>query len=259
MDYVRFNRELLECLVEDPSTDIFQIPTLNGYAYEEALVSLLDNVCSDDYDFKITEIKPMINGDNDIIPRFLEGYNYGRDIKVNDLRAIFGPSNMLNDVIIPQGEFFTFYDGYPPYQDYQCKGICMNVSLIKGPNSAIEWEATIESGQDPDNPNNALIIDRIAPFSILYWQTISNGYSYQLRNIGYNNQYGANWRQSCSISANMNNKPDDECIYFPNQCHNDTQCQLSGDINGKCNTINTAYCDCSSYGYFSDGPTCAPS
>ena len=126
MDYVHFNPQLLECLVEDPNNDIIRMPDSDAYA--EAMKSLLNIVCSADYNFKITEVKPM-NGDN--TPRFVEAYNYGQVIPINKLRGVFGPSAVTNDVEIPQGEFFTFFDGYPPYQSYQCQGICMNVSMIK--------------------------------------------------------------------------------------------------------------------------------
>ena len=50
----------------------------------------------------------------------------------------------------------------------------------------------------------------------------------------------------------MNVAPDTTCVYSTNQCYNDTQCQLGGDINGKCDTSNTEYCKCSSTGYFND-------
>ena len=252
-DSINFDRELIECIVEDPDTDVVYVdPTNTSHARQ----TLLDLLCVDEYQFKITEIKATE-------PRFVELYNFGKDIPFNELSLSFtslrsfGGENATefgtNSMIIPQGEFFTFYDdvyGDDAPVDGLCEDqLCFNMTMegFEDMNET-EWIVTAHAGES---------YVEVTPTEE-YWSNVGDEYSYELRALGYNTEYGLNWRQSCSVGGSINAPPDTTCSWSEGQCTDDSLCTMNGDVDGHCDSKRT-FCECPSAGFGNDGIRCIPS
>ena len=96
-----------------------------------------------------------------------------------------------------------------------------------------------------------------------------------MRGIGFNNDYPANWRNSCfqtqTNSGTPGQPPSTECIAITNGATTsttisggsrgqvgDTTCSANGATLSTTCSLDGSYCDCPSRGYVGDVDTCAP-
>ena len=91
------------------------------------------------------------------------------------------------------------------------------------------------------------------------WQIVNPLKTYELRGVGYNNEYGANWRQSCDTGS-PGNGPVSVCNTTANSClQSNIDCSINGatTTTTKCGTTTKDYCACDQDGVFmSDYDSC---
>eukprot|EP01084_Bolivina_argentea_P021649 40223_1 len=262
-DGVDFHKEFFECIVEDIENDIIIVdPT----STDAALTKILNLICVTDYQFKITEVKPSNAAHEDLTQtkRFVEGYNFGKSIPVGAITMIWSlGSSGTNSMIIPQGEYFTFYDSSDTSSGSDPSG-SYNTNLDFGTDSQTAWSATLQVTLDSS------IKDVVQHTSTTGsgWQTIPDGFSYELRAGTMQNDYGLNWRASCVIGGNGGLSPtvnevfDGDssqwrCVAVAGNCDDTTTdpCDLNTGT-GTCNTATTM-CECLGDGAtFGDMGTC---
>ena len=89
------------------------------------------------------------------------------------------------------------------------------------------------------------------------WQIVNPLKTYELRGVGYNNDYGANWKQSCDIGS-----PGTATVSDCSNANSCLQSNIDCTINGattttKCGSPTYDYCACDHDGVFmSDYDSC---
>ena len=123
-----------------------------------------------------------------------------------------------------------------------------------------DWVATLEIN------GSSSVIDTVTYGSsgssgVSDWQIVNPLKTYELRGVGYNNQYGGNWRQSCDTGSPGNGSIA-ECVTTPNSClSTDINCTINGaTATTKCGIPDHNYCVCDHDGVFmSDHNSCIKS
>lgn len=102
------------------------------------------------------------------------------------------------------------------------------------------------------------ILDSVSYSTNEWWAIAKPDYSYSLEYLGYSNEYGANYVESCSISGS----PGSPTLNCNPSCNNNQDCQYSGaGSNAGCIQVNATLfrCDCSlSIGYYPKRGSCYP-
>jgi len=256
-----FVKEYYSCVVEDPSTDIVIIDPTDSAA---GIANLFDRVCKENgYDVRITEVNPLdTTGNGDSYEPFIEILNRGAPLS---LRACWDSATddscsdsrltNTNDYFVASCLSCSGYHAYPE-----------TINLTAA-NSSTGWTAIAATGTTE--------LDRVTHGSGDYWQTSQPGRSFELRGVGYNNQYGGNWRVSCweessSRAGGTPGYPAGECVATDNSCSDlgsqrsdgswistlDLACAANGDSDGFCSyPYSDQFCSCS-YLFLGDVDTC---
>lgn len=91
-----------------------------------------------------------------------------------------------------------------------------------------------------------------------YWQGHLTSRTFELRDIGYNNNYGGNWRSSCTpnIDGTPGKAPETCTSTDDDSCSETDSCDLNGG-SGSC-ALSADYCTCES-DYLEDSDACIES
>jgi len=241
-----FVKEYYSCLVEDPSTDVVIIDPDDTTA---GIASLLDRVCkANGYDVVITEVNPTEAG---TYRPYIEILNRGASVS---LKACFNSatdSTCSGSATVPTGEYFVATCG-------SCSGDNPASNLrdnngLAAASTSTGWTAIAATA------TGSIELDRVTHGSGDYWQTSQSGRSFELRGIGYNNDYGGNWRVSCWDGTTFGGSPGADpadCVAVDNSCTVNSACQANTDTSGLCLVGNSnQFCGCSS-SFLGDVDTC---
>eukprot|EP00486_Rosalina_sp_Unknown_P012169 CAMPEP_0201593762 /NCGR_PEP_ID=MMETSP0190_2-20130828/191276_1 /ASSEMBLY_ACC=CAM_ASM_000263 /TAXON_ID=37353 /ORGANISM="Rosalina sp." /LENGTH=716 /DNA_ID=CAMNT_0048053093 /DNA_START=61 /DNA_END=2211 /DNA_ORIENTATION=+ len=234
------------CLVEDPDTDIIIVDPTDADASLAAISELLCK--SDGFDVKITEVNPV--GQTGGYQAFIEGINRGMEASI---RACFS-GGCSSYITVPTGEYFVAYDstsnGNIPISSH-------SITNLGSSNGNTGWVATLEIN-GYSSPIDTVTYGGSGSSGVSDWQIVNPLKTYELRGVGYNNQYGANWRQSCDTGS-PGTAPVSACTTTANSClQTDIDCTINGaTASPKCGLPNSDYCACDIDGVFmSDYDSC---
>merc|ERR1740123_114759 len=111
---------------------------------------------------------------------------------------------------------------------------------------ASNWQQRIFDVSDAANEE----IDAVDVQSDSLFPTILDGWTFELKKIGFENAIGSNWQQSCYNTGT----PGDPPIDCPHSDCSTTTCAQNGDTSASINP-STGFCTCSS-GFYPTGCTC---
>eukprot|EP01083_Nonionella_stella_P277772 944463_1 len=180
-------KEYYSCMVEDPVNDIIEIDPSSP---STGLSKLESRVCKTfGVDIKITEVNPVSGA----YQPFIEVLNRGAPTRI---QANWGGQATA----VPSGLIATgsYYVSYVP---------------ADGRNG---WIASAFSGPVADSVYHTTMGTQVLLSGASGQQT---GRSFELRAVGYNNDYGMNWRVSCG--SNINGSPGSapaECTELDSSC-----------------------------------------
>merc|ERR1719491_1942813 len=182
-----FVKEYYSCLVEDPATDVIIIDPLSSAT---GIAALKLRVCkANGYDVRITEVNPTTGG---LYEPFIEIFNRGASVS---LKACWdGTSDCSSVSTVITGAYYVVAcescSGTDPGRDNN------DLSSASGTTG---WTAVAVTG--------STVLDNVTHGSGDYWQTFLTGRSFELRGVGFNNQYGGNWRASCNSALSIGGSP----------------------------------------------------
>merc|ERR1719491_2514430 len=171
-----FVKEYYSCLVEDPATDVIIIDPLSPAT---GIAALKLRVCkANGYDVRITEVNPTTGG---LYEPFIEIFNRGASVL---LKACWdtAPGSCSSASTVSTGQYYVAAcsgcDGDNPGQD--------NGNLITSPTGTTGWTAVAAT----DSTELDSVTHGSTGSTFDYWQTSLTGRSFELRGVGFNNQYG---------------------------------------------------------------------
>jgi len=231
-------KEYYSCLVEDPATDVIIIdPTSTN----SGIADLKARVCkANGHDVRITEVNPSEDG---FYEPFIEIFNRGASLS---LKACWNSAtgSCSSASTVGTGEYYVAAcgacSGQNPGRD--------NTNLIAQANTG--WTAVAATGNTE--------LDSVTHGSGDNWQTSIIGRSFELRGVGYNNQYGGNWRASCN--SNAGGSPGDApsaCTSTDDSCSDlGDVCDANGDGSAVCSVgASNQWCQCTT-SYLGDVDAC---
>eukprot|EP01084_Bolivina_argentea_P011538 21560_1 len=198
---VHFIKEYFSCMVEDPANDIIEIDPSSTAA---GIAKLAARVCkTDGIDIKITEVNPV---DGAYVP-FIEVLNRGAPTSIS---VCWDAVGCTNGTTTATGSYYVGYgtgNGADPTGE---SGLAINLGGENG------WTATAKAGSMTDTVAKTTAGIQNLLLGNTGQQT---GRSFELRAVGYNNDYGMNWRVSCG--SNRNGSPGSgpsDCTELDNSC-----------------------------------------
>jgi len=238
-----FVKEYYSCLVEDPATDVIIIDPLSPAT---GIALLKARVCkANGYDVRITEVNPTTGG---LYRPFIEIFNRGASVS---LKACWNTAtgSCSSASAVSTGQYYVAAcsgcDGDNPGQD--------NGNLIASPSGSTGWTAVAATVTTE--------LDSVTHGSGDYWQTFLTGRSFELRGVGFNNQYGGNWRASCNSALSIGGSPGAAtapCVATENSCSELLdQCTANGGSGSQCSSggDSNKWCTCST-SFLGDVDTC---
>jgi len=226
------------CIVEDPDNDIFVINP-DSPDYTDLKSALCKNE-PDGYDIQITEVNPQASSTFDA---FVEIYNRGAPTPI---RACLGDSGDSGNTgcaptsaEVGTGEYLVASNN---------AGEPGDVTSNLGTNTASSTTAWLARARVGSADYDSVDYDS----SDVYPDGILDDRSYELRAIGFNNQYPTNWRLACyNVFGTPGAAPVEECAAYTNSDQSGGSCGLSegsgfcNDITGaNCNTADGDVCEC---------------
>eukprot|EP01083_Nonionella_stella_P024082 66615_1 len=235
---IHYVKEYFTCMVEDPDRDIIEI---NPSDTAEGIAKLHSRVCKPNgIDIKITEVNPT----DSIFRPFIEVLNRGAPASISVCWAT-NACSAANTV-----DTGTYYVGFGSGNGFiEHNAGTVEESLGINSAGATGWTARAQvNGSD---------VAHVTHGSDVYWQTLLPSSSYELRGVGYNNRYGANWRMSCY--PNQGGTPGYtpvDCMELDDSC-NQKDCDINGAASLGCYGHSMSLCHCSSsQTYLEDIRTC---
>eukprot|EP01083_Nonionella_stella_P081794 225526_1 len=219
-------KEYYSCMVEDPVNDIIEIDPSSP---STGLSKLESRVCKTfGVDIKITEVNPVSGA----YQPFIEVLNRGAPTRI---QANWGGQATA----VPSGLIATgsYYVSYVP---------------ADGRNG---WIASAFSGPVADSVYHTTMGTQVLLSGASGQQT---GRSFELRAVGYNNDYGMNWRVSCG--SNINGSPGSApvaCTELDSSCDT-SDCNANGASGTTCvnkGAVTNSLCQCPT-DYLEDINTC---
>eukprot|EP01084_Bolivina_argentea_P254572 428001_1 len=245
----------LTCLLQDPETDYIPVASYNYDDFDKILPQLQEITCPASYDLKITEVKAQTDTSATFGSKFIEIYNDGSTVSGGDIQLNGLVSGTLPDTLqIDQSQYFVLYDYGQVFVNVTCVDCTCNPLfnasqgeirppyLYKCANSlyfACGIGSTCQFNDNMDNTNwwqqindtsddgNELIdevkyeqnqiTDNIFP-------SIVNGYTFELKQLAFDNNIGKNWAQSCYVFGT----PGDPPVDCRNANCSTTTCRLNG-------------------------------
>ena len=214
----KFDSHKLDCLSEtsDYSSYVTTLDSFDSsYLDSTILGDISDVTCLKQPNLQITEVKTSSSGS-----RFIEVYNHGYDIDLStlDFEGLFQGSVVSTSNTLKQGQRMVIYDlssGYPDCGSCSCSinatspsNWCSNVKYFacgsgKPCNYASitpNWYQTIGTTSET---YESLTYDSST------WPALPTGYSWELKNTGFDNSLGFNWKQSCDSEGSPGQSPYD--------------------------------------------------
>eukprot|EP01083_Nonionella_stella_P276489 939477_1 len=247
-DGINFIKEFYTCLVEDPATDIIVIDPTSS---TDGINALFQRVCkTGGIDFKITEVNPVAGN----YRRYIEVLNRGKPIKLSTCFGLNMNTCTWSNEATTATATGAYYIG--------SGGAGTNPSGAQGGLAASAgnegWQANAREFGVTGELTNSVKHESANGFQNQITAATSGSpeRSFALRAVGFNNQYGLNWRMSCGSSGGTPGiDPLTECVSISpasGTCEITATCGESGT--GTC-LDNNNYCLCDD-AFWSDADTC---
>ncbi|ETO30984.1 hypothetical protein RFI_06136, partial [Reticulomyxa filosa] len=210
----------IDCLVTSQS-DIVYVPNYTPGQIDTILPALTKITCPVAYQLIISEVQLDFTSSSQG-SRFVEVYNPSTIVALKDLGldGIFeGKVTTDSTLTLPQSSYLVLYDKSAPTmiscQDCKCTkssnnlctdavyvGCCSSCACSFGGSSMsnTNWHVSFV---DTTNSNE---VDGVI-YDSSTWPQIMTGYTYSLKYVGYNNQEGSNWEQSCNTRGTPGSYP----------------------------------------------------
>jgi hypothetical protein len=261
-----WNPANVDCLVTSDS-DIIYVTSYSSGQLATILPALTQTTCPVSYNLIISEVQLDLESSSKG-SRFIEAYNPSTSVTLTDLDidGIFeGSITSDSSKILPQSSYLVIYDYNAPTmiscQDCSCtksNNLCTDAIYLPCGCSSC---SCYFGGSSMSNTNwhvslmdstNQQAVDSLT-YDSSTWPQILTGYTYALKYVGYDNQLGSNWEQSCNTRGTPGSDPVRNCTWT---CTNQ-QCQLNGASSANCITNgNTQQCNCNSNSYYFADRTC---
>eukprot|EP01083_Nonionella_stella_P081793 225523_1 len=230
-------KEYYSCMVEDPVNDIIEIDPSSP---STGLSKLESRVCkTNGIDIKITEVNPV----SGVHAPFIEVLNRGASTTIS---ASFSGGTSAS-ASVGTGSYFVAYGSGSG--SGSANGLGTNSAGATG------WTATATAGSFNDTVSHTTAGIQAMLTGASGQQT---GRSFELRAVGYNNDYGMNWRVSCG--SNINGSPGSApvaCTELDSSCDT-SDCNANGASGTTCvnkGAVTNSLCQCPT-DYLEDINTC---
>eukprot|EP00486_Rosalina_sp_Unknown_P000036 CAMPEP_0201564396 /NCGR_PEP_ID=MMETSP0190_2-20130828/2683_1 /ASSEMBLY_ACC=CAM_ASM_000263 /TAXON_ID=37353 /ORGANISM="Rosalina sp." /LENGTH=919 /DNA_ID=CAMNT_0047980545 /DNA_START=244 /DNA_END=3003 /DNA_ORIENTATION=- len=229
------------CAVEDPATDIIvHDPTSTDYTAITALLCKTNGI-----DLQITEVNPVAG----TYAAFVEILNRGASASVRACLGSAANGDCSTGTNVDNGEYLVASVGGGVNGD-------VTASLPSSSPTTDTWSAYARVG--------TTTYDTVL-YTGTYAQNALSGRSFELRAIGYNNDYPANWRPACyNVDGTPGSAPLAACALVTDSCPQTVTSDLGCTHNGaaaqspQCNSGSSqAYCECPDTSYIEDTDSCA--
>ena len=206
----------LSCLLQDPDTDYIPVQDYNYNDFKKILPELQQITCPVNYDMKITEVKARPDSSQEFGSRFVEIWNTGSTVNLDEIQVNGLVTGSLPQQQLKQSQYLVLYKNGDRFKNVTCidcncnpsfNGDKLNPAMYQCQNSLYiacdgtycDFANTTNTDwfvQINDTSNTNVIIDQVK-YDSNTWPSIIEGYTYKLKGVGFNNQLGGNWEQSC--------------------------------------------------------------
>eukprot|EP01084_Bolivina_argentea_P258256 435321_1 len=265
----------VECLLQDTTTDYIPVTSYNYDDFQKIMPALQEITCPVSYNMKLTEVKPQTDTDPSFGSKFIEIWNIGSTVNGADLRFDGLVTGTLpNTVSVQQSHYLVLYEIDSTFENVTCINCICNTLGFHSPYSqltssgffcdgslyypcSISTSCSFNNNMDKTNWTQSIydvsdnadqLIDSV---NILQnnFPVILDGWTVELKEIGFDNTAGGNWEQSCYNTGT----PGDPPIDCPHADCSDETCQQNGASASK--NPSTGVCTCPTE-YYPTGCTC---
>jgi len=250
----------VDCLVSS-SDDIVYVTSFTTSDFDSVLPQVTAITCPVDYSLKITEIKVISENSTNTAP-FVEIYNPSTTITLGDISVsgLFTGTLGTSSQTLSQAQYLVLYDGdrgNVTCSDCGCTLMgnnmyCEDSIYVKCyTGGTCYWSGATSSNTDFivtfTDASSGTVIESVEYDSS--WPSLLTGYSFELKELGYDDTAGSNWQSSCNIYGTPGSAPITSCATPCTQ----EQCRANGASSAYC---HNSTCVCNDNSYYADGLNC---